>query len=107
LVVVARKEMREVKGRGQGKSIPGREPAMWRREEIFESEDGHLRDERWRSWASRVAKPEAKPKSFEQIQVILAVYLEMPSQRAIFSFHWAQGTLSSPSSASPLESWLL
>lgn len=44
--------MREVRGRGKERSIPGRELAMWRREEIFESEDGHLRDERWKSWAS-------------------------------------------------------
>jgi hypothetical protein len=64
---------------------------MWRREETFESEDGHLRDERWKSWASRATKPEAKPKSFEQIQVILAVYLETPSQRAIFSFRRGPG----------------
>jgi hypothetical protein len=52
LVVEARKEMREVRGRGKETSIPGRELAMWRREEIFENEDGHLRDERWKSWAS-------------------------------------------------------
>jgi len=51
LVVGARKEMREV-GRGEEMRLPGRGLAMWRREETFESEDGHLRDERWKSWAS-------------------------------------------------------
>jgi len=52
LAVEAREEMREVRGREKERSIPGRELAMWKREEIFESEDGHLRDERWKSWAS-------------------------------------------------------
>jgi hypothetical protein len=44
--------MREVKRGEKEKRIPGRELAMWRREEILKSEDGHLRDERWKSWAS-------------------------------------------------------
>jgi hypothetical protein len=52
LAVEARKKMRGVRRRGIERRIPGRELAMWRREETFESEDGHLRDERWKSWAS-------------------------------------------------------
>ncbi len=68
LVVGGRKDMNEVRGGGGGKklSIPGRGLAIWRREETFESEDGHLRDERWNTKDHRKNKYDLPGGSIEQ-----------------------------------------